>query len=260
MPSCPWNLLVTAGGVQGMAPYPGQARFLALGFWPECFRRLDVRGGRRPFPKETRSALDIEGKHVTIQGPSPDLSPARTVAPSLVCRSPRSPPLGLSARESVPSGLRCGLTCEASRPRVTVRAPSCPGLMARRPLRPELAAPLGVAYRPSYLGALVAVLAGDCKGPLLYFRAVRHAVDPCLQIAVSSCDSGSDQRRPLSGVDPGVPLSTGANGTLRRRRPITRGLILLVKASRRRPRRCRRVCNRRVIPRRALMARRSWFI
>ena len=65
---------MTARTFQGMAPYPGQARCLALGFWPECFRRLDVKGGRRPFPEETRSALDIEGKHVTIQGPSPDLT------------------------------------------------------------------------------------------------------------------------------------------------------------------------------------------
>ena len=73
---------VTARSLQGMAPYPGQARCLALGFWPECFRRLNVKGGRRPFPEETRSALDIEGKHVTIQGPSPDLSPTRTLAPS----------------------------------------------------------------------------------------------------------------------------------------------------------------------------------
>ena len=73
---------MTARTVQGMAPYPGQARCLALGFWPECFRRLDVKGGRRPFPEETRSALDIEGKHVTIQGPSPDLSPAMPLAPS----------------------------------------------------------------------------------------------------------------------------------------------------------------------------------
>jgi hypothetical protein len=80
---------VTARTVQGMAPYPGQARCLALGFWPECFRRLNVKGGRRPFPKETRSALDIEGKHVTIQGPSPDLSPATTFAPSPVM--PRGP-------------------------------------------------------------------------------------------------------------------------------------------------------------------------
>jgi len=56
--------------VQELAPYPSQARCLAVGFWPECFRRLDVKGGRRTFPKETRSALDIEGKHVTIQGPS----------------------------------------------------------------------------------------------------------------------------------------------------------------------------------------------
>jgi hypothetical protein len=37
-----------------------------------------VAGGH--FRKETRGALDIEGKHVTIQGPSPDLSPARTYA------------------------------------------------------------------------------------------------------------------------------------------------------------------------------------
>ena len=65
---------VTPRTVQGMAPYPGQARCLALGFWPECFRRLNVKGGQRPFPKETRSALDIEGKHVTIQRPSPDLT------------------------------------------------------------------------------------------------------------------------------------------------------------------------------------------
>jgi hypothetical protein len=83
MPSCSWICPVTARTVQGMAPCPGQARCLALGFWPECFRRLDVKGGRRLFPKETRSALDIEGKHVTIQGPSPDLSPATTLAPSV---------------------------------------------------------------------------------------------------------------------------------------------------------------------------------
>jgi len=94
---------VTARSLQGMAPYPGQARCLALGFWPECFRRLNVKGGRRPFPEETRSALDIEGKHVTIQGPSPDLSPTRTLAPS--ARMPTalsfSRTIGL---ESVPSG------------------------------------------------------------------------------------------------------------------------------------------------------------
>ena len=72
--SCRWNCHVTARTAQGMAPYPGQARCLALGFWPECFRRLNVKGGRRSFPKETRSALDIEGKHVTIQGPCPDLT------------------------------------------------------------------------------------------------------------------------------------------------------------------------------------------
>jgi hypothetical protein len=81
-PAAPGICPVTACIFQGMAPYPGQARCLALGFWPECFRRLNVKGGRRSFPKETRSALDIEGKHVTIQGPSPGLSPAAALAPS----------------------------------------------------------------------------------------------------------------------------------------------------------------------------------
>jgi hypothetical protein len=64
-----------------MAPYPGQARCLALGFWPERFRRLDVKGGRRPFPEETRSALDIEGKHVTIQGAIPGPGPSHNFCP-----------------------------------------------------------------------------------------------------------------------------------------------------------------------------------
>jgi hypothetical protein len=39
--------------------------------------------------------------------------------------------LALSAWESVPSGLSCGLTCGAGCPRVTVRDPSSPELMAR---------------------------------------------------------------------------------------------------------------------------------
>ena len=71
---------------QGMAPYPGQASCLALGFWPECFRRLDVKGGRRPFPEETRSVLDIEGKHVTIQGAIPGPEPGPPFAPSTGCQ------------------------------------------------------------------------------------------------------------------------------------------------------------------------------
>jgi hypothetical protein len=98
-PAAPWNLPVTARTLQGMAPYPGQARCLALGFWPECFRRLDVKGGRRPFPVETRSALDIEGKHVTIQGPSPDL-------PSSVLDLPGPQVGGLRLRHR---GRSCGL-------------------------------------------------------------------------------------------------------------------------------------------------------
>jgi hypothetical protein len=39
------------------------------------------------FRKETRSALEIGGKHVTIQGPSPDLSPAKTYAPAAMSRN-----------------------------------------------------------------------------------------------------------------------------------------------------------------------------
>jgi hypothetical protein len=73
-PAAPWSSPSDCPHRGGDGPYPGQARCLAFGFWPECFRRLDVKGGRRPFPKETQSALDIEGKHVTIQGPSPDLT------------------------------------------------------------------------------------------------------------------------------------------------------------------------------------------
>ena len=58
-PNAPGIYPVTARTFQGMAPFPGQARCLALGFWSECFRRLDVKGGRRPFPEETRSTLMI---------------------------------------------------------------------------------------------------------------------------------------------------------------------------------------------------------
>jgi hypothetical protein len=112
-PTAPGICLVTARTFQRMAPYPGQARCLALGFWPECFRRLNVKSGRRPFPKETRSALDIEGKHVTIQGPSPGLSPAATLAPLpsalLGCRAFRSVDssagIQILSDQSVTSGL-----------------------------------------------------------------------------------------------------------------------------------------------------------
>lgn len=50
--------------------------------WPRTLARLaawPLVSGRRSFPEETRSALDSEGKHVTIQGPSPDLTSSVTV-------------------------------------------------------------------------------------------------------------------------------------------------------------------------------------
>jgi hypothetical protein len=143
-----------------MAPYPGQARCLALGFWPECFRRLNVKAGRRPFPKETRSALDIEGKHVTIQGPSPD---------------PTS---------SVPSGLLLGdvahvrqarSRCLRHCPRVTVIPLSRPPHRARGghgPLRSGLAAPLGV-WPSSQLARCAGSRAGAIvRGHCCIFRTV----------------------------------------------------------------------------------------
>ena len=122
---------MTARALQGMAPYPGQARCLALGFGPECFRRLDVKGGRRPFPEETRSALDIEGKHGIIQGPSPDLSPVGTVAPSPYADRPYLLSLDYQLGKLCGPGCYVGLTCDVGCPRVTVRDPSLPVLMAR---------------------------------------------------------------------------------------------------------------------------------
>ena len=40
------------------------------------------------FREETRSALDIEGNHVTIQGPSLDLTSSASVQGSYRCRPP----------------------------------------------------------------------------------------------------------------------------------------------------------------------------
>jgi len=91
---------VTARTVQGMAPYPGQARCLALGFWPESFRRLMSRVAGGHFRPETRSALDIDGKHVTIQGPSSELIPSEPLPPDLRQRravGPSTPDLRLVA-------------------------------------------------------------------------------------------------------------------------------------------------------------------
>jgi len=83
------------------------------------------------FRMETRSALDIEGKHVIIQGPSPDLRPARTFCAFL--RVPIGPyllSLDYQLGNLIPSGLSRGLTCLARCSRVTVRDPSLSGLMA----------------------------------------------------------------------------------------------------------------------------------
>src|SRR5208282_4162259 len=72
------------------------------------------------FRKETRRALDIEGKHVTIQGPSPERSPAAAYAPSactasapslLIRRNGRTvqnrPHLGLAQTPGAHARRRC---------------------------------------------------------------------------------------------------------------------------------------------------------
>jgi hypothetical protein len=71
----------SSGSQAGDGPVPWPGSLPGPGSGQSASRRLNVNGVRRPFPKETQSALDIEGKHVTIQGPSPDLSPATTLAP-----------------------------------------------------------------------------------------------------------------------------------------------------------------------------------
>jgi hypothetical protein len=80
--SCRWNCPVTVRTTQGMAPYLAR-----LAAWPLVSGQSASGGSMSKvaeghFRKETRSALDIEEKHVTIQGPSPDMSPATTLAPS----------------------------------------------------------------------------------------------------------------------------------------------------------------------------------
>jgi len=80
--------IVSARTVQGMA----RVRLGQAPAWPLVPDRRGhkdsaVEGGRRPFPEETRSALDIEGKHVTIQGPDPEMSPAAAYAPSACAAS-----------------------------------------------------------------------------------------------------------------------------------------------------------------------------
>jgi hypothetical protein len=76
-----------AAGTGSILPAPcrGWPRTLArLAAWPLVSGQSAsvgsvsrVAGGS--FPEETRSALDSEGKHVTIQGPSPDLTSSVTV-------------------------------------------------------------------------------------------------------------------------------------------------------------------------------------
>ena len=125
---------MTASSLQGMAPFPGQARCLALGFWPECFRRLNVKGGRRPFPKETRSALGLEGKHVTIQGPSLGLSPAAALAPSAGANW--LPHRSVDTRVGVRA---CSYESRASEDRSSVWLPAwLPGKTGSRLRRPQL--------------------------------------------------------------------------------------------------------------------------
>jgi hypothetical protein len=138
---------------QGMAPYPGQARCLALGFWPESFRRLNVKGGRRSFPNETQSALDIEGKHGTIQGaiPGPESNHNSWI---------------FRLRKMLPSLLIRGLLCGWPGPVQSVR--DLGRISARRPgfaVRPSVFAP-GPGWRGGELLTANCVAHTAWSGPV----------------------------------------------------------------------------------------------
>ena len=62
---------MTARSLQGMGPVPWPGSLPGPWFLARVLPEAQCQGGRRTFPKETRSALDIEGKHVTIQGHPP---------------------------------------------------------------------------------------------------------------------------------------------------------------------------------------------
>ena len=66
--------LVTARTVERMAPYPGQARCLALGFWPECFRRLSIKGTEGNVRRKREAPLIVRGSAAQFRGhPGPGL-------------------------------------------------------------------------------------------------------------------------------------------------------------------------------------------
>ena len=72
------DYLSRASKLQGMAPYPWPGNqpgpWSLAGVLPEA----RCQGGPEAiFRRKTRSALDIEGQHGTIQGPSPALTPVQ---------------------------------------------------------------------------------------------------------------------------------------------------------------------------------------
>jgi hypothetical protein len=52
----------------GDGPYPGQARCLALGCWPECFRRLNVQGAEGHFRRKREAPLIVRGSTSRFRG------------------------------------------------------------------------------------------------------------------------------------------------------------------------------------------------
>jgi hypothetical protein len=73
-------LAVQRRTLQGMARFrSGQAAAWPLATGRRRHRGSAVNGGRRPFLKETRSAIDGEGGRRTLSGPSSDLSPAALI-------------------------------------------------------------------------------------------------------------------------------------------------------------------------------------
>jgi hypothetical protein len=52
----------------GIAPYPGQARCLALSFWPECFQRLNLKVAKCHFRRKREAPLTLRGSTSQFRG------------------------------------------------------------------------------------------------------------------------------------------------------------------------------------------------
>src|SRR5215472_4129323 len=74
MPSCPWNLPRDRPQRAGDGPVPWPGSLPGPWFLARVLPEARCQGWPNAISEGNGCALDIEGKHVTIQGPSPDLT------------------------------------------------------------------------------------------------------------------------------------------------------------------------------------------